>query len=64
MLSLGGGNTVSQYALEARNLHYTYSDGTKALNGVDFSAQAGKITGILGSNGAGKSTLFVNLNGV
>lgn len=55
---------MSQYAIEARNLHYTYSDGTKALNGVDFSAQAGKITGILGSNGAGKSTLFLNLNGV
>ena len=55
---------MSQYAIEAKNLHYTYSDGTKALNGVSLAAETGKITGILGSNGAGKSTLFLNLNGV
>ena len=52
------------YAIEGKNLHYTYSDGTKALNGVSLAAETGKITGILGSNGAGKSTLFLNLNGV
>lgn len=51
-------------AIEVRDLTYSYSDGTPALNGVSFAAQAGQITGILGSNGAGKSTLFLNLNGV
>ena len=51
-------------AIEVRSLTYTYADGTKALNGISFSAEAGKVTGILGSNGAGKSTLFLNLNGV
>ena len=51
-------------AIEVRGLTYAYADGTKALNGISFAAQAGKVTGILGSNGAGKSTLFLNLNGV
>lgn len=51
-------------AIEVRNLTYTYADGTPALKGVSFGAEAGKVTGILGSNGAGKSTLFLNMNGV
>ncbi len=55
---------MTTYAIEAKNLVYTYEDGTKALNSISFRAEAGKITGILGSNGAGKSTLFLNLNGV
>ncbi len=55
---------MTTYAIEAKNLVYTYEDGTKALNSISFGAEAGKITGILGSNGAGKSTLFLNLNGV
>lgn len=52
------------YAIEARDLYYTYEDGTVALDHISFRAERGKITGILGANGAGKSTLFLNLNGV
>ncbi len=55
---------MAEYAIEARDLVYTYEDGTRALDGISFRAETGKITGILGSNGAGKSTLFLNLNGV
>ena len=51
-------------AIEARDLCYTYEDGTVALDHISLKAQKGKITGILGANGAGKSTLFLNLNGV
>ena len=52
------------YAIEVKELTYTYSDGTKALDAISFQAETGKVTGILGANGAGKSTLFLNMNGV
>ena len=52
------------YAIEAKDLYYTYEDGSVALNHISLRAEQGKITGILGANGAGKSTLFLNLNGV
>lgn len=50
--------------IETRKLTYRYEDGTEALRGLDFAAERGRITGLLGANGAGKSTLFLNLNGV
>ena len=37
---------------------------TAALRGVDFSASAGTVTGILGLNGAGKSTLLKAVCGI
>lgn len=52
------------YAMEVRELCYTYEDGTVALDHISLGAQRGKVTGILGANGTGKSTLFLNLNGV
>ena len=51
-------------AIEARELVYTYEDGTRALDAISLRGERGKITGILGANGAGKSTLFLCLNGV
>ena len=50
-------------AIEARDLCYTYEDGTTALDHVTLGARRGRITGIPGANGAGKPTLFLNLNG-
>ncbi len=38
--------------------------GITALDNVDFSAEAGQITGLIGPNGAGKSTFFNVLTGV
>lgn len=51
-------------AIETHNLSYTYSDGTKALQNVNFSVEKGENIAILGPNGAGKSTLLHHFNGL
>lgn len=50
--------------IETNNINYSYPDGTKALENVDFKAKKGKIVALLGPNGAGKSTLFLHFNGI
>ena len=51
-------------AVEVRDLHFRYRDGTHALRGVDFSIADGESVGLIGPNGAGKSTLLLHLNGL
>ncbi len=45
-------------------LEYTYADGTNALSGVNFEANAGEKVAVLGPNGSGKTTLFYHFNGL
>ena len=54
----------SPYAIEIRNLCYTYPDGNRALNDVSLAVRHGDKVGIIGPNGAGKSTLLLHLNGI
>ena len=49
--------------VEARDIAKKYP-GKWALQGVTFSADQGKVLGVLGENGAGKSTLFRIISGV
>lgn len=49
--------------LEIRDLYVGYYDDLHILQGVDLTADAGKITTILGSNGVGKSTLLKAIYG-
>lgn len=43
-------------ALSISNLHKEYSNGFKALNGIELSVEEGDFFALLGPNGAGKST--------
>lgn len=52
------------FIIETKNISYSYPDGTKALENIDFKAIEGKIVALLGPNGAGKSTLFLHFNGI
>jgi len=51
-------------AIEIKNLHYTYPDGTKALRGVNLDVERGGSICLIGPNGSGKSTLLLHLNDI
>ncbi|MDP2912952.1 MAG: ATP-binding cassette domain-containing protein [Candidatus Omnitrophota bacterium] len=50
--------------LEMRNTHFSYPDGTPALQDIDLIVKEGEFLGILGGNGSGKTTLLKILNGL
>jgi branched-chain amino acid transport system ATP-binding protein len=48
--------------LEARRLEKAFG-GVKAVDGVSFAVEAGRLLALIGPNGAGKTTCFNLLNG-
>jgi len=54
--------TASPYAVELRDLHFAYPNGTLALRGVDLRLPRGSILGLLGRTGSGKTTLLKTLS--
>ena len=50
--------------IEARNLHFSYPNGVKALDGVSMRVMKGDFLAIMGENGAGKTTLVKHFNGL
>ena len=51
-------------AITVRDLSYTYSDGTRALEDVNMAVYEGERVAIVGPNGAGKTTFLLHLNGI
>ncbi len=52
------------YALEIRDLCYTYKGGHTALEHIDLKIEKGEFVAIIGQNGAGNSTLLKNITGL
>ena len=50
--------------IEVRDLCFQYEDGTKALDGVNFTLHAGETVAVFGANGSGKTTFVLHLNGI
>lgn len=50
--------------LEIRELSKTYKGGTKAVDNLSLSVEAGDIFGFIGPNGAGKSTTIRSIVGI
>jgi len=51
-------------AVEARDLCFSYPDGTRVLRRICLKIEQGESVAIIGPNGAGKSTLLLHLNGI
>jgi len=56
---LRGGDEIStiEKGVEFRNAGYTYTDGRRALKGINLKADTGQIVAFVGPTGAGKTTL-------
>jgi ABC-2 type transport system ATP-binding protein len=52
---------MTEYAIDARGVELTYSDGTEAVRGIDLQVPRGEFYGFLGPNGAGKTTTIKTL---
>ena len=48
----------AQGRIEYKDVHFAYGPKKKALEGINFTAQAGKCVALVGASGAGKSTII------
>ncbi len=51
-------------AIQTIDLSYTFPDGTRAIQNINFQVEKSENIAILGPNGAGKSTLLHHFNGL
>ena len=50
--------------IEVKDLHFTYSTGIEAINGIKLTINDGEFLAVMGQNGAGKTTLVKHFNGL
>ena len=62
-VSARGGTATGGATLEVADLTTAYGP-VRALDGVSLTAEAGRITAVLGANGAGKTTLLRTVSGL
>jgi branched-chain amino acid transport system ATP-binding protein len=62
-VTTAGGTATTPALLQIEDLTSSYGP-VRALDGVTLSAEAGRITAVLGANGAGKTTLLRTISGL
>lgn len=50
--------------VQAKDVQYSYEDGTTALHGIDFTLYRGEMLALVGPNGSGKTTFAKILAGI
>lgn len=56
-LQKGSNNiNINQYDIEFDNVDFSYNDGEQVLSNINFIAEQGKTTALIGPSGGGKST--------
>jgi len=55
---------MSGQVVQIRDLHFSYPDGTAALNGLNLDVSKNECLGLIGHNGAGKTTALLAMCGL